>query len=152
MPRFSVNCHFSGSKKSPLFTFIFKVMKLWQNYHVNLHWSYIKLQNLISGWSRSLLDEAVTCKNRHWWKFELIGIKSPESDTVQITLSSLAKFSYNWLYLNGKIVINDYCFGSRAWWDRGWREDPPDKIIKKFGAYVRGTMSVHYLLVFDRLV
>ena len=24
------------------------------------------------------------------------------------------------------------------------REDPPDKIIDKFGAYDRGTMSVHY--------
>ena len=32
------------------------------------------------------------------------------------------------------------------------REDPPDKIINKFGAYDRGTMSVHYFLVIDRQV
>ena len=32
------------------------------------------------------------------------------------------------------------------------REDPPDKIINKFGAYDRGTMSVHYFLVTDRQV
>ena len=150
MPRFSVNCHFSGSLKSPLFTFIFKVKKIWQNYRVNLHWSYIKLQNLISGWSRSLLDEAVTCKNRHWWKFELRGIRSPESDAVQITLSSLAKFSYNWLYFTDrKIVINDYCFGSRGL-DQRWKEDPPDKIIKKFGAYDHRTISARHFLVIDR--
>ena len=32
------------------------------------------------------------------------------------------------------------------------KEDPPDKIINKFGAYDRGTMSVHYFLVIDRQV